>query len=257
MIGWFLPQKSPAQYLLAGEKSLTVLRPENRRLEVKRQLDGVALADVAGEAAALAPDLLPLPTGLLLSPAHFIFHIFEFDRLPWPRTRQRELVEWKLQKAFPENIDLYDHRFFRLDRRRVLSILVRRSLLEKAAELFAGLRMEPTVIGSTTVCLLNRVSRRGAPDLLVEIDGSVLNLLFLRHGRPVYVRRSKTASTAEYAGEIAKTVQYAASSQGLQPRRFQVAALGPDAPDLGSAAELADLGLTALPALPPGAWIPR
>jgi hypothetical protein len=255
MIGWFLPERRPDQYVLAGDNNLTLFRRQGRRqgrrLAVVRQVEG-GLADELP--AELVRDMLRVETGVVFTPSHFIFHVFEFERLPWQQRGCRELVEWKLQKTFPENIELYDHRFFRIGSTRVFSVLARQALLEKTEELFARLNVPLTFVGSSTVSLLNR--RRGAtPDLLVEIDRSVISLLFLKNGRPAYVRRSKTASPAEYAAEIAKTVQYVVGNQGLQPRRFQVVVCSGAVPDLARETELTQLGLTALPPLQTVDWL--
>ncbi len=216
----FLPQRPPRQFVFAGDRQAGTFLLRNGRIASRSIFAGPALAEGAGWEEALAA-LRAEETGVVFSASPFIFNFFEFDKLPWQRQALDELVAWRLQKIFPEDIAAYDHRFFRLDRKRVLSILVRRSLLERAEAAFAGKRTPLTYIGCSTMEILARARRaKPAPDFFVERDGSGCTLVFQQHRLPVYIRKFRNVSAADTVSEIGKTVAFVRSQYGIDPRRY-------------------------------------
>lgn len=216
----FLPQRLPRQVLFAGDRHAEVFRLHGGRVASRSPLAGVALAEGEGWDSALAA-LRPEQTGLVFGAAPFVFNFFEFDKLPWRRQALNGLVDWRLQKIFPENIAAYDHRVFRLDRKGVLSLLLRRSLLERAEQAFAAAKIPLTFIGSSTLEILGRARRaRTTPDFIIERDDAGCTLLFLKRRRPVYIRKFRSISDDEAVAEIGKTVSFVRGQTGSEPRRY-------------------------------------
>jgi len=249
-----LPERLPRQIIYAGDRYCEVFILAQKRIVQRTRLDGVTLAETDGDRwPEIASRLQPQDTGVVLNSEPFIFNFFEFDRLPWSRKLLRELVEWKLQKIFPENIAAYDHQFFRLNRKRVFSILAKRSFLEHLETLFRESRIPLIFIGSSTLEIMNRMSRlKTVPDFFMEIDEASCSLVFQHQGRPVYIRKFKIASRLETAAEISRTVQFVKSSYGCQARSyFIIDHRQQDAAD-SLAAELAAENLTRLSAAAAG-----
>lgn len=223
LIDRLLPLRPPRQVVFAGDRRAEVLRLRGGRVADRVPVPGAALAEGDGDGweavfAALASE----ETGVVFGASPFIFNVFEFDRLPWRRQALRELVTWRLQKIFPENIEAYDHRWFALDRRRVLSVLVRRSLLEETERAFGERRIPLTYVGSSTLQVLGRaLGARPAPDLVIERDGAGCTLAFLQGRRPVYIRKFRAASDspADAGQEIGRTVSFVRGQYGVDPRR--------------------------------------
>ncbi len=217
---FFLPQRLPRQVLFAGDRHAEVFRLRGGRVASRSPLAGVALSDDDGWDAALAA-LRQEETGLVFGAAPFVFNFFEFDKLPWRRQALNGLVGWRLQKIFPENIEAFDHRVFRLDGKGVLSVLVRRSLLERAEEAFAARKIALTYIGSSTLEILSRARRaRTAPDFIIERDDAGGILFFLKRRRPFYIRKFRGVADDEAVAEIGKTVSFVRGQSGSEPRRY-------------------------------------
>jgi hypothetical protein len=160
-------------------------------------------------------------SGIVFNASPFIYNFFEFDKLPWQKKTLNELVTWRLQKIFPENIEAYDHRFFRLDGKRVLSILVKKALLERIERLFAERRLPLTYIGNSTMEILSRSLRaKSPPDFFLESDQAGCTLVFQNRRSPIYIRKFKSASAADTVDEIAKTVNFVRSNYPIDPRRY-------------------------------------
>ena len=217
---FFLPRRLPRQFVFAADHHAETFLLRGGRITGRSAFSGSGLADGDGFTAALAALRLE-ETGVMFSASPFIFNFFEFDKLPWQHKALAELVAWRLQKIFPEDVAAYDHRFFRLDKKRILSILLRRSLLERVEAAFAEKKIPLTYIGSSTMEILVRAQRaQPAPDFFVERDGSGCTLVFQEQRRPVYLRKFRNISDADTVIEIGKTVAFVRNQYGITPRRY-------------------------------------
>jgi hypothetical protein len=220
LIDRLLPERLPRQFVYAGEDHAEVVALARGRVAGRRRVAGAALADGAGWDDVLS-GLRPEETGLVFSASPFLFNFFEFDQLPWQAKALGELVTWRLQKIFPGDIAAHYHRYYRLDRRRVLSILAPRALVADAEARFAAARVPLTFIGSSTLALLARLRRaRPAPDFFIESAGNACTMLFQARRQPVYVRKFRAGSAADAADEAAKTVAFVRGQYGIEPGRY-------------------------------------
>jgi hypothetical protein len=246
----FLSERLPRQFVFAGDRHAEIVRLQPPRGVSRSRVEGAGLAaDPAAAWGAIAPRLQPAATGVVLGAAAFIYNFFEFDRLPWKAGTLRALVTWRLQKIFPEDIAAYDHRFYRLDKKRVLSILVRRSLLAAIEGLFPDPRLPLTFVGNSTMEILARLqAAKPAPDFFIESDRDGCTLVFHRRRSPVYIRKFRIGPEADTVEEIGKTVAFVRGSYGVDPRRYWLV----DHRDGGAAAAmepmLAEAGLNRLSA---------
>ena len=233
LISRFIPIQAPRQYIFLGEEYADIFRLPDDRWSRKKAENGrgwlrksvpflnddvqtVSFRKIKGELAAV-------DTGIILHPGFFIYNIFEFDRIPFPEKLRQELIHWRLEKIFPEDIGAYCHRFFKLDRRRIFSILIRKNLVEaiEAAARDSGITL--IYIGNSTVEISNHLFHPGTgPDFFVEITGTVVAIVFKQRGAPVYVRKLKCDSTEDLIQEIEKTVQFVRAHFSLTPVTYQL-----------------------------------
>lgn len=245
---FLLPERLPRQFIYAGDRHMEWFTLAKKKIVQRQRIDGASLADPAANGwPEVAARLQPLETGVILNSDPFIFNFFEFDRLPWSPRLLRELVAWKLQKIFPENIAAYEHRFFRLNKKRIFSILVKKALLEQVESLFREKRLALIHFGSSTLEIMNRLARLKCPaDFFAEIDDASCCLVFQNQGLPVYIRKFKIGSRLEMAAEISKTVQFVTNSYGCPARSYFVVDHQQQVSTDGLAAELAGENLSCL-----------
>ncbi len=222
LISFFLPERLPRQFVYAGDRHAEVVRLQKDTIVERQRLEGAALVENADAAwAGIAPGLRAEDAGIVFNASPFIYNFFEFDKLPWQKKTLGDLVTWRLQKIFPENIEAYDHRFFRLDGKRVLSLLVKKALLEKTERLFAERRVPLTYVGNSIMEILSRSLRvKSPPDFFLESDQSGCTLVFQVRRSPIYIRKFKSASAADTVDEITKTVNFVRNNYGTDPRRY-------------------------------------
>jgi hypothetical protein len=226
---FFIHYKPPAQYIYWGEKGMDVYKPaeSGKNFNKSNTFADVSLTAVtADEFAVITKELQSLDTGVVLNSAQFIFNIFEFEKIPFKEGLKKDLVEWRLKKVFPENIDDYAHDFFKLSKERILSILFKKSLKEKIEDLFAQSGVPLIYMGNSTVEIINNLTGKkgSAPDFFIEIDKGLSMAVFLDRGVPYYIRKFRSDRAAGIAGEIVKTINFVKNSYAKVPRSYSIAA---------------------------------
>jgi len=219
---FFLPEILPRQVIYAGDRHAEVFVLQNNKIISRARVPGTALAETTAERwTEIAERLQAENTGVIFNAAPFIYNFFEFDKLPWQKKALRELVAWRLQKVFPESIEAYDHRFFQLDKKRVLSILVKKSLPEKMERFFLEKQIPLVYIGNSIMEILIRLLRaKVPPDFFVESDAASCTLVFQKGRSPIYIRKFSSGSIADTVEEISKTVHFVRSHFGIEPRSY-------------------------------------
>jgi len=216
------PERLPRQIIYVGDRHCEIFIPAQKKIMQRSRISGSMWNESdAGCWPEIADRLQTVDTGIILNSDPFIYNFFEFDKLPWSGKILRELVVWKLQKIFPENIAAYDHQFFRLNKKRVFSILIKKTLLEQIESLFREKHIPLIYIGNSTLEILNRLARiTRPPDFFVELDDSSCSLVFQNKGLPIYIRKFRIGSRLDMAAEISKTVQFVKNSYDCDPRNY-------------------------------------
>ncbi len=218
---FFLPERLPRQVVFAGDHHAETVSLRDGRVSGRSLTPGPALAMNNGGWTAIVESLRPEETGVIFNAAPFIYNFFEFDKLPWQHKALHDLVAWRLQKIFPEDIAAYDHRFFPLDRNRVLSILVPRALLENTERQFQARGIPLTYIGNSTMEILARIRKaKLSPDFFLERDSDSCTMVFQSRRLPIYIRKFKSGSAADTVEEIGKTVAFVRNQYGIDPRHY-------------------------------------
>lgn len=226
---FFIHYQPPTQYIYWGEKGMDIYKRSDsgKNLKKSNTFANVSLMDITSdEFGVIAKELQSVDTGVVLNSSQFIFNIFEFEKIPFKEGLKRDLVEWRLKKVFPENIDDYAHDYIKLSKHRILSILFKKSLKEKIEDLFAESGVPLIYMGNSTVEILNHLTgkKRLAPDFFIEVDKGLSMAVFLDRGIPYYIRKFRSDQAAGIAGEIVKTINFVKNSYAKVPRSYSIAA---------------------------------
>ena len=227
----FLPFRKPDRFVYLSDQSLRAFAPTpSGRALAEHDFSG---ADAAG--AATRPEtwvgirsrLGAGPIGLALAPHFFIFNLFSFDRIPWRSRTRRAVVEWKLEKVFPDKIDAYHHRYYAVDGRSILSVLIRRQWCDQVEEACRQAGLPLLFLGSTTIEIIGRLFRgRRRPDFFLEYDRGGVALAFQRSGRLIYLRKLRTQSEADLFDELHKTLAFVRQEFAFTPKTCTLVAPG-------------------------------
>jgi hypothetical protein len=220
---FFIQHKKPGQYVYWGENYVDIYKAsESDKGFIKtHSFDNISLSGMnTSEFGDIARVLLDVDTGIILNSGAFIFNIFEFEKIPWQEGLKRELVEWRLKKVFPENIADYEHDFFKLDKKRIFSVLLKKSLKEHIETLFRENDLSLTFLGNSTVETINHIAKlkKTAPDFFIEMDKSLSITVFLGQSLPYYIRKFRADQVADIVNEVTKTINFVKNSYSRVPR---------------------------------------
>jgi len=211
---FFIHYKRPEQYIFAGENYLDIYKYLNKSFQKTRTIENASIFDPGSDIfEGVIRELGAVDTGIILNSTYYIFNIFDFEKIPFREDLQQEIVEWRLSKVFPEDLEEYDHKFFKLGKNKILSILFKKSFKEKIEELFTANDLNLIYLGNSTVNIINNVVvQKTSPDFFIEIDRDLFIIVFQNRSMPFYIRKFRNEHESEVKGEIVKTINYVKSS---------------------------------------------
>jgi len=211
----FIKYRNPNQVIYFGDKKIHLFGISKSSPEF---IDSFEKNDGEGFfPEALMRKLVKGETGVVLNPGYFVYNLLVFDKLPLRKSQRDELVNWRVGKIFPENIENHIHDYTLIDKNSVLSILFRRDLRSLIESEALKLGINLVYLGNSTIEILN--SLRGVktlPDFIIEADGNVLLSVFFNNGRLVYIRKMITETGFVSGDEIKKTVAYVEKNYGFK-----------------------------------------
>jgi hypothetical protein len=215
----------PARFILAGEGDIEIYTVNNKKMEKTGGFDGLNVFNLNSRSFRDMLGVSPEKTeiGMVLNSNPFIFNILEFDKIPFREQLRKDLIEWKIKKIFPEDISHYQHEFFRLSSRRLLSVLLKKDLKQKIEKLVNDSNHSLTYLGNSTIEIMNHVFRgKSVPDFFMEVDKQLLVVVFQHRSIPYYIRKFRVETGDEIKEEMLKTLRYVASTFGMKPRNYAV-----------------------------------
>jgi len=220
-----LHYKTPSQYIYWGENGMDVyhIPVTGKTFKKTKNYPVPGIVDITPtQFQEISRELLSLDTGIMLNSSQFVFNVIEFEKIPFQEKMRRDVIEWRLKKIFPENIDDYEHKYFKLSKKRVLSVLFKKVYKEKIESLFAETNIPVIFIGNSTIEVLNRARsmRRTFPDFFIEIDKALSIIIFMNKGVPFYIRKFRSNQASGVVSEVNKTVNFIKNSNALDPRNY-------------------------------------
>jgi len=222
---FFIRYKTPPQFVYWGENYIDIFRiaESNKTFNKIRSIDDCSLTKITvNEFQDIKRELLDMDTGIILNSGQFIFNIFDFEKIPFQENLAHELVEWRLKKVFPEKIDDYEHSYFKLNKNRILSVLLKKNLKQKIETLFEESGISLTYLGNSTVETVNHITalKKDLPDFFIEIDKDLSIMVFQEKRIPYYIRKFRIDKASDITNEVIKTINYVKTSYSKAPRNF-------------------------------------
>ena len=222
--------------MFCGEDYLDIYKRINGKLQQAKRLEGFNLLKADDrEILQLGKFLSQQEIGLILNAQHFIFNIFEFDKIPFKLSVRKETVEWRLKKVFQENIGNYIHEYFLLNRKSVLSVLFSRKVMERI-EYMADLMGKDFIdIGNSTVEMMNQILSRQKwnllktfPDILVEIDRDLFVIVAQNRSVPFFLRKFRCPDYARNTQTVIKNIDFLQSNYARKLKNYYIVSNDPD-----------------------------
>lgn len=226
---YFINFHLASQYVYGGENYIDVYKRVEGAFKKTKTFENKSIYKLDNyDIDEIKRELGNTDTGVVLNSTNFIFNIFEFDKIPFREEMRRDLLTWRLQKVFPEDIKLYDFDYFRIDRKKILSVLFKKELREKIETVFADNGMKLIYFGNSTIEIINNIRKlKPSPDFFVEIDKNFSILIFLNDAIPYYIRKFRSSKEVDIAQEVLKTVNFVKSSYDYIPSTYSLISPSP------------------------------
>jgi hypothetical protein len=222
----------PEQFLYIGEDYLSIYTRENKkykRIESFYHYQLMKLTD--SEFTNSSRVLNKNNIGIILNSSHFIYNLLDFQKLPIQRRICDEMVVWRLKKIFPDNIENYIHRYYKLSSKRVISILLKNETYKQLDRF--GIK-NPGFIGNSTILTWNFALRRrwrnfiAFPDLVIETDNSSFVITAQLKGIPFYLRKFKLTNPERFKDEMGKILDFLHSTYKREMKTYRIINHSPD-----------------------------
>ncbi|MCP4216545.1 MAG: hypothetical protein GY765_17980 [bacterium] len=223
---FFLHYKKPAQYIRAGEDYLDIYKVVGKALQKTGTINEASIFNMTSDKfGSVLRELGAQNTGLILNSSNFIFNIFDFEQIPLRESMRKEILEWRLKKVFPENLEDYEHNYFKINKTKILSVLFKIQLKEQIETLFGDFQHQLIYTGNSTINLIDNMGKdKNPPDFFFEIDGGLSMLVFLDRAIPFYTRKFRSGNEEDMVNEVVRTITYVKSSYAKVPRSYSVIA---------------------------------
>ena len=121
------------------------------------------------------------------------------------------------------NIDQYKHDYFRLNKKRVLSILFKKSFKDEIENLFEKNNIRLIYIGNSTIEIFNNLSKRKiSSDFFIEIDDKLAVLFFQSNSIPFYIRKFEIEKASDLIREILKTIHFVRENHSKELHSYSI-----------------------------------
>jgi len=214
--------KNPHQFIYIRDDYIELYECNKKNIKRIDAFEDISIFDLtADEFQKICQKFKGKETGIILNSGHFIFNIFEFDKIPFRENLKRDLINWKINKVFPENIDQYEHDYFNLDKNHILSILFKKSLKEKIENLAVKNEFSITYLGNSTVEIMNNIFKGNPkPDFFLEMDKHHSILVFQNGSIPFYIRKFRVEQTDDVFEELQKTLHFVKNNYSKIPQSY-------------------------------------
>ncbi|MEN8152737.1 MAG: hypothetical protein ABFR75_01830 [Acidobacteriota bacterium] len=216
--------KRPSQYIYLGTEVLSVFNINGRKTENIGAIKYNSIEDLKNNDNLNIKKILKnTDSGVILNSGDFVFNLLNFVKIPLRKKLKDEIVEWRVQKVFPENMENYFHEYFQLSSNLIFSILIRKKLKDEIEALFEYFGIELIYFGNSTVEIINNLRRtKKNPDFFIEYEGDLMIVVFMDKGIPYYFRKFRVNNSHEASEEIQKTVEYVKKNYNKIPGTYSV-----------------------------------
>ncbi len=210
---FFIDYKKPDIYLYINESCLKILNKNEESYKISGFNEFKEIL--------LSLNLTSNSCGIILNSRDFIFNFLDFDKLPVIESKVKEIVEWRLSKIFPENLNNYIHNYISLSKNKILSVLLKKEIHDKLDELLVVKNLKMIDLKNTTLSLLSKLKRnRLSADLLIEVDSLFITMTFLHNRVPFFIRKFEVYERGEIVEEVLKIKTYVENNYSKKIEKF-------------------------------------
>ena len=228
--------KIPPQLIYIGSDYLNIYRISNKKYKKIVRIDDFSINDIGKiKFDKIKRELLNINTGLVINSRYFTFNILRFDNVPFKKRLLNELVLWRLNNLFPNNIDNFKFDYYRVDKHRIFVILIQKNLIKKIIKSFSINKVNLNYIGSSLIeifdnlyykgiyfNLKNLIRKKNNMRFLIEMDKNSVMIVFLKNFVPVFLRKIYETDITIIKNEIIRTINFVHNNHKIFSESYNI-----------------------------------
>lgn len=165
--------------------------------------------------------------------------VVDFDMLPEKEEERRALINFRLRKSVPFDIDEAALSYYRQNAKSVVVTLTPAEIVAHYEAPFRAMNLHPGLVAVSSLAMLELVPAKGSL-LIARLSPGTLTIIALKDGIVTIARSLELASLEEVSAALYPTMAYIEDQGGARPEQLFIAGFGSEAIP-ASAALSADL----------------
>lgn len=228
--------KTPAQIIYIGNSYVDIYRISNKKYKKIVRINDFSVNDIDEiDFGIIKRELLNINTGLVINSQYFTYNILRFDNVPFKKRLLNELVVWRLNNLFPNNIDNYIFHYYRVDKHRIFVILIQKNFIKKIIKLFSINKVNLNYIGSSLIEIFDNLYYKGIylnlkilirkkNDIrfLIEMDKNSVMMVFFKNFVPVFLRKIFESDITTVKNEVIRTINFVHNNHKIFSESYNI-----------------------------------
>ena len=151
--------------------------------------------------------------------------VIDFDTLPEKEEERRALINFRLRKSVPFDIDEAALSYFRQNAKSVVVTLAPAEIVAHYEAPFRALNLHPGLVTVSSLAMLELLPAKGSL-LLAHLSPGTLTIIAMKDGIVTIARSLELTSLEEVAAALYPTMAYIEDQSGARPGQLFIAGFG-------------------------------
>jgi type IV pilus assembly protein PilM len=154
--------------------------------------------------------------------------VLDFDTLPEKEEERRALINFRLRKSVPFDIDEAALSYFRQNAKSVVVTIAPAEIVAHYEAPFRALNLHPGLVTVSSLAMLELMPAKGSL-LLAHLSPGTLTIIAMKDGIVTIARSLELASLEEVSAALYPTMAYIEDQSGARPEQIFIAGFGSEA----------------------------
>jgi len=221
---YFISYRKPDEFVFIGSNNLSICRYVGKKWNLIYSNKSFSINDIGENFSEIIRSKVKGDeVGIVVGSSEFIYNLLLFEKIPFKQKVREDLINWKIQKLFPDIIGNYHHEYFKLSAKSILSILISNDIKKTIELKIKETEKNSIYFGCSTFEIINNLKRRKiSPDFFIEDNSDQYTMVFLDKHIPYYIRKIRFTDQKEGKEGIAKTIEFVENNYNKSIRSYSV-----------------------------------
>jgi len=154
--------------------------------------------------------------------------VLDFDTLPDKEEERRALINFRLRKSVPFDIDEAALSYFRQNAKSVVVTIAPAEIIAHYEAPFRAVNLQPGLVTVSSIAMLEMLPAKGSL-LIARLSPGALTIIAMKDGIVTIARSLELASLEEVSAALYPTMAYIEDQSGARPEQLFIAGFGSEA----------------------------